>query len=129
MNGNNRQPRVPSLKELYGPEQSSFPWEEQQAEIVRFWTDSGKCWGFLFHHLSGTYYSANDQRLLIDWPLGTVVVAGPKAFEFYDQFSNHRATLIRADGQGILSVRMHLNSERQAEGDTVTIAPEITNDP
>src|ERR1700757_2283977 len=40
MNGNNAQPRVPSLRELYGPQQSSSPWEEQQAEIVRFWTDS-----------------------------------------------------------------------------------------
>jgi len=40
MNGNNRQPRVPTLKDLYGAEQSSLPWEEQQAEIVRFWTDS-----------------------------------------------------------------------------------------
>src|SRR5438105_833716 len=77
MSGNNPQPRVPSLKELYGPKQSSFPWEEQQAEIVRFWTDSGDCWGFLFHHVSGTYYSAREERLLIDWALGTIVVTGP----------------------------------------------------
>jgi hypothetical protein len=69
MNGNNTQPRVPTLKDLYGPEQSSFPWEEHQAEIVRFWTDSGDCWGFLFHHVSGTYYSAKEQRLLIDGPV------------------------------------------------------------
>jgi hypothetical protein len=124
MNENSQQPRVPSLKELYGPKQSSLPWEEQQAEIVRFWTDSGDCWGFLFHQVSGTFYSVKNQRLLIDWPVGTIVVAGPKALEFYEQFSNHRATLLRADGKDILSVRMHLNSERQAEEDVHAMAPE-----
>jgi len=124
MNGNNAQLRVPSLRELYGPQQSSFPWEEQQTEIVRFWTDSGDCWGFLFHHVSGTYYSAKERRLLIDWPLGTIAVTGPKTLEFYEQFSNHRATLLRADGKDILSVKMHLNSERQAEEDVQAMAPE-----
>src|ERR1700730_929211 len=121
MNGNNAQTRVPTLKDLYGPKQSSLPWEEHQAEIVRFWTDSGDCWGFLFHHVSGTYFSAKDQRLLIDWPLGTIVVTGPKTLEFYEQFSNHRATLLRADGKDILSVRMHINSETQAERGAETI--------
>ena len=103
---------MPSLKELYGPKQSSFPWEEQLAEIVRFWTDSGDCWGFLFHHVSGILYSARDERLLIDWALGTIVVTGPRTLEFYEQFSNHRATLIRADGTDILSVRMHFELRR-----------------
>lgn len=125
MSGNNPQPRVPSLKELYGPKQSSFPWEEQQAEIVRFWTDSGDCWGFLFHHVSGILYSARDERLLIDWALGTIVVTGPRTLEFYEQFSNHRATLIRADGKDIFSVRMHLNSEGLAERDAEAATPKI----
>jgi hypothetical protein len=125
MKENSHQPRVPTLKDLYGPNQSSFPWEEHQAEIVRFWTDSGDCWGFLFHHVSGTYYSAKEQRLLIDWPVGTIVVAGPKALEFYDQFSNHRATLIRADGKDILSVKTHLNSEREAQQDAEIFTSEI----
>jgi hypothetical protein len=125
MNGNNHQPQVPTLKDLYGPKQSSLPWEEHQAEIVRFWTDSGDCWGFLFHHVSGTYYSAKSKRLLIDWPVGTIVVAGPKALEFYEQFSDHRATLVRADGKDILSVRMHLDSERVAEKDAEVVTPEI----
>jgi hypothetical protein len=121
MNGNNAQTRVPTLKDLYGPKQSSLPWEEHQAEIVRFWTDSGDCWGFLFHHVSGTYFSAKEQRLLIDWTLGTIVVTGPKTLEFYEQFSKHRATLLRSDGKDILSVRMHINSETQAERDVETI--------
>jgi hypothetical protein len=124
MNGNNRHSRVPTLKDLYGATQSSLPWEEQQSEIVRFWTDSGDCWGFLFHHVSGTYYSVKERHLLFDWPLGTIVVTGPKTLEFYEQFSNHRATLLRADGKDILSVRMHLNSERQAEEDIQARVPE-----
>jgi hypothetical protein len=128
MNGNNARPLAPSLKDLYGPKQSSLPWEEHQAEIVRFWTDSGDCWGFLFHHLSGTYYNTKDQRLLIDWPLGTIVVMGPKSYEFYEQFSNHQATLIRADGKDILSVKMHLNSEGQPEKGMEVVTPEIEGD-
>ena len=63
--------------------------------------------------------------MLIDWPLGTIVIAGPKALEFYEQFSNHRATLIRADGKDILSVKMHLNSEGVAEKDAEVVTPEI----
>jgi predicted nucleotidyltransferase len=46
---------------------------------------------------------------------------GPKSLEFYEQFSNHRAMLIKADGKDILSVRMHINSETQAERDVETI--------
>ena len=124
MNDNSNQPRVPSLKELYGSKQTSFPWEERESEIVRFWTDSGDCWGFLFHHVSGILYSGRDERLLIDWALGTIVVTGPRTLEFYEQFSNHCATLIRADGKDILSVKMHLSSERQAEEDVQAMAPE-----
>jgi hypothetical protein len=63
--------------------------------------------------------------LLIDWPLGTIVIAGPKALEFYEQFSNHRATLIRADGKHIFSVKMQLNSEGLAEKDADIVPPEI----
>src|SRR6516225_9131933 len=81
MNRNNPQPRVPTLKDLYGSKESSLPWQEHQAEIVRFWTDSGDCWGFLFHHVSGTFYNAKERRLLIDWPLGTIALhsSGPTA--------------------------------------------------
>jgi hypothetical protein len=128
MNGNKPQAQMPSLKDLYGPKQSSLPWEEQEAEIVRFWTDSGECWGFLFHHVSGTFYSAREERLLIDSALGTIAVTGPKALEFYEQFANHRATLLRADGKAILSVRMHLNSEREAHEDAEIPTAEILSE-
>ena len=62
--------------------------------------------------------------MLIDWPLGTIVVTRPKTLEFYEQLSNHRATLIRADGKDILSVKMHLNSEGLAEKDAEVVTPD-----
>jgi hypothetical protein len=69
-------------------------WEEQQAEIVGFWTDSGESWVFPFHSVIGDRYNPRDGCLIIIWALGTTAVAGPKALEFYDQISTHRATLI-----------------------------------
>jgi hypothetical protein len=60
----------------------------------------------------------------MDGLVGTIVMAGPKALEFYKQFSNHRATFMRADDKDILSVRMHLNSEGQAEEDIFRLGPE-----
>ena len=56
------------------------------------------------------------------------MVVGPKALDFYDDFSNHCATLVKADGKDILSVTMHLKSEADAEADAETIIPEITDD-
>ena len=44
-----------------------------------------------------------------------MVTGGPKVLEFYDALAKQRATLLKADGKDILSVRMHLNSESQAE--------------
>ncbi|MGA8660216.1 MAG: hypothetical protein WB586_29200, partial [Chthoniobacterales bacterium] len=71
--------------------------------------------------------SAKDQRLMIDWALGTIMVIGPKALDFYDDFSNHCATLVKPDGKDILSVTMHLRSEADAEADAEAIIPEITD--
>jgi hypothetical protein len=43
------------------------------------------------------------------------VTGGPKVLEFYEALAKQRATSLKADGKDILSVRMHLNSEHQAE--------------
>jgi hypothetical protein len=101
------------LKELYSKPRHSTAWEEQQAEIVRFWTDDGDSWGFLFHRLGAVHYNARNERLLIDWDLGTLVIA--KALDFYDDFCSHRATSLKADGKDMLSVRMLLNSGEDTE--------------
>jgi hypothetical protein len=57
-----------------------------------------------------------SQRLLLYFPLATIwVKGGPKVLEFYEAFAKQRATLLRADGKDILSVKMHLNSKSEAE--------------
>ena len=111
LNGNDQRRPAPALKELYSKPRRSNAWESEQAEVVRFWTDDGDSWGFLFHYLTAIHYSAKHERLLITWTLGTVVIAGPKVLEFYEDFCNHRATSLKSDGKDILAVTMVLNAE------------------
>jgi hypothetical protein len=112
LNGNDQRRPAPALKELYSKPRRSNAWESEEAAVVRFWTDDGDSWGFLFHYLTATHYSARHERLLIAWTLGTLVIVGPKVLEFYDDFCNHRATSLKSDGQDILAVTMVLNAER-----------------
>ena len=111
MNDNHQRRAAPALKELYSKPRRSNAWESEEAAVVRFWTDDGDSWGFLFHYLTAIHYSAKHERLLITWMLGTLVIAGPKVLEFYDDFCNHRATALKADGKDILSVTMMLESD------------------
>jgi hypothetical protein len=86
---------TPSLKEQYGPK--SQAWQEQQ---------------------SPSHYDPEHQSLLMDWALGTIIVTGPKAWDFYDLFCSHRATLLRADGKDILGVTMALDSGGESNVDS-----------
>jgi hypothetical protein len=86
LNGNDQRRPAPALKELYTKPRRSNAWESEEAEVVRFWTDDGEGWGFLFHYLTAIHYSARHERLFITWTLGTLVIAGPKVLEFYDDF-------------------------------------------
>src|ERR1700726_2425621 len=56
-------------------------------------------------------YSVPDA--LSEWSVKfcTLVIAGPKFLEFYDDFCNHRATSLKADGKDILAVTIALNAE------------------
>ena len=112
MNGDNQRRPAPALRELYSKPRRSNAWESEQADVIRFWTDDGDSWGFLFHHLTAIHYSARRELLLITWTLGTLVIAGPKVLEFYDDFCSHRATSLKADGKDILAVTIVLNAER-----------------
>jgi hypothetical protein len=69
--------------------------------------------GVPFHQVTGTHYNPEHQSLLIDWSLGTIVVTGPKAWDFYDQFCSHKATLLKADAKDILRIAMSLNADRE----------------
>src|SRR5215469_4266192 len=89
-----------SLREQYGPKSQAWQ-EEQSPHIVRFWCDDGACWGIPFHQVLGTHFNPKHESLLIQFALGTIVVTGPKAWDFYDQFCKHRATLLKADGKDV----------------------------
>ena len=111
--------RLRSLHELYGEKER--PWSEKTEPIIGFWeSESGECWGLPFFSLSGARFvphlQPHSQRLILYFPLATIwVTGGPKVLEFYEALAKQRATLLKADGKDILSVRMHLNSESQAE--------------
>jgi hypothetical protein len=98
-----------SLKEQYGPK--SRAWQEQQSPpIVRFWCDDGACWEIPFFQVALTHYNPEQQSLLIQCAAGTIVVTGPKAWDFFDRFCNQRATLLKADGKDIIAVTMAINA-------------------
>jgi hypothetical protein len=115
LNGNDQRRPAPALKELYSKPRRSNAWESEQADVIRFWTDDGDSWAFLFHYLTSIHYSARHERLLITWALGTLVIAGPKVLEFYEDFCNHRATSLKTDGKDILAVTIVLNEERDVD--------------
>jgi hypothetical protein len=115
LNGNDQRRPAPALRELYSKPRRSNAWDSEEAEVVRFWTDDGNSWGFPFHHLTTIHYSAGHERLFITWTLGTLVIAGPKVLQFYEDFCSHRATSLKADGKDILAVTMVLNAERDVD--------------
>jgi hypothetical protein len=80
--------------------------------------------------MTAIHYSARHERLLINWTLGTVVISGPKALEFYDDFCDHRATSLKSDGKDILAVKMVLIGERHLDEPSPNLNPtefEISN--
>src|SRR5215470_8974567 len=105
-----------SLHELYGEEE--LPWSEKTEPIIRFWeSESGECWELPFFSLSAARFVPHSQpysqRLILYFPMATIWVTGsPKVFEFYEALAKQRATLLKADGKDILSVRMHLSGEK-----------------
>ena len=66
--------------------------------------------------ISESYGSSEQRGKTANWPRpGTLVVAGPKVLEFYDDLCNHRATSLKSDGKDILAVTMVLNAERDVD--------------
>ena len=108
-----------SLHELYG--KRSVPGARRREPIIRFWeSESGECWGLPFFSLSAARFVLHSQpysqRLILYFPVATIwVTGGPKVLEFYEALAKQRATLLKAVGEDILSVKMHLNSEKRAE--------------
>ena len=108
MNGNVIRVPARSLKEQFS--RCSEAWKEQSDPIFRFCAE-GDWWGFPFFSLTASRYFGDKETLCLYWPLGTVVITGPKALDFYAGFCAHRATSLKCDGKDILSVTIVLNSE------------------
>jgi hypothetical protein len=106
-----------TLQDLYG--QRDQPWQDRSERIIRFWdSDSGECFGFSIFSLSVARFLPHEQPysqyLILYFPLATItVVGGPKVLEFYEAFCRHRATLLKADDQEILSVKVALNKSKK----------------
>jgi hypothetical protein len=116
MNVDDAQPKL--LHELYGEKEQ--PWSEKSEPIIRFWeSESGECWGLPFFSLSAArlvpHSHPYSQRLILYFPLATIwVTGGPKVLEFYEAFAKQTATLLKADGKDILSVKVALNGEKES---------------
>ena len=110
---------VATLHDFYG--QRDQPWQDRSEPIIRFWdSESGECFGFPFFCLSVVRFLPHEQpysqRLILYFPVATVFVAGgPKLMDFYDAFCEQRATLLKADGKEILSVKIALNGMSDVE--------------
>jgi hypothetical protein len=61
--------------------------------------------------LSASRYFGEKQILCLYWPLATVVIAGPKALDFYAEFCAHRATCLKADGKDIKVLKLILSGD------------------
>jgi hypothetical protein len=94
-----------SLREQYGPKSTAWT-DGHFPPIVRFWTDDGSCWGAPFHQVIAMNYNPPTQTLLIHWSLGSLLVTGPKAEVFFEQFCEHKVALVKADGKDILCVSL-----------------------
>lgn len=90
-----------TLEEEFG--QANNPWQDSPEYIVRFWVGE-QCMGYHYSECEGTCYFINTQTLHLSFPLGTVVIKGPRAWDFYNGFCCNAVTLIKADGADIESV-------------------------
>jgi hypothetical protein len=102
---------VRSLKEQFS--RGSEAWKEQSEPIFRFWAE-GDWWGFPFYSLSASRYFGDKDTLCLYWPLGTIVVTGPKVMDFYAGFCANRATCLKADGKDITDLKLMPNGDSNA---------------
>src|SRR5258706_11027484 len=84
-----------SFTDRYSTKRASQAWEEASSQILRFRTDDGACWGFIFNHLE--YARFERDTLLLEWSIGTIRIRGPKAEIVFDKFANHQAFFFQAE--------------------------------
>ena len=67
-----------SLKDLGTKPRKSQAWEPGCPEIVRFTTDEGASYGFLWHVLILGAYVPEHESLFLQYGTGTIIITGPK---------------------------------------------------
>jgi len=102
------------LKEQFS--NGSEAWKEQSDPIFRFWTE-GDWWGFPFFSLSASRYFGDPNMLCLYWPIGTVVITGPKVLDFYAGFCAHRVACLKADGKDITDLKLILSGDSNPENE------------
>jgi hypothetical protein len=65
--------------------------------------------------LSASRYFGDKQTLCLYWPLGTLLITGPRALDFYTGFCANRATCLTADGKDITEIKLILNDDSNAQ--------------
>jgi len=78
--------------------------------MVRFWCDDGTLWAIPYFQIAFMHYHPEEQTLLIECSPGSIVVRGPKAWDFCDRFCSHKVSLLKADDRDILAVTMVLRN-------------------
>ena len=68
--------------------------------------------------LSASRYVGDKETLCLYWPLGTVVITGPKALDFYAGFCAHRASCLKADGKDIKVLNLILSGNSDGASET-----------
>jgi len=79
--------------------------------VFRVWVED-KCYGLPWAHL--LLCTLEDDAVILQFTLGRVIIRGPKATDFYDDFCQDRTTKVKADGRGIIEVKFE---ERKARGE------------
>jgi hypothetical protein len=102
-----------TLRELGTRPRRSQAWEPGSPEIVRFITDEGASYGFVWHALIFGTYVPEHESLFLQYSTGTIIITGPKAEEFWEDFAQRKATSVKADGVDILSVTMSLRQRKE----------------
>ena len=102
-----------TLRELGTRPRRSQAWEPGSPEIVRFITDEGASYGFMWHALIFGAYVPEHESLFLQYGTGTIIITGPKAEEFWEDFAQRKTTSVKADGVDILSVTMSLRQRKE----------------
>jgi hypothetical protein len=115
MNGSVIRESSQSLKEQFS--RISEAWKEAVRSDLSV-LGSGRLVGFPFFSLSASRYVGDKETFCLYWPLGTVVIAGPKVLDFYSGFCAHRATCLKADGKDIKVLNLMLIGNSGVENET-----------